>query len=41
MEAMCHSELTICTFSSNIGMYLGMRIGNRAVGIDMDKWMIW
>ncbi len=41
MEAMCRAELTICTYSSNIGMFLGMRIGNRAIGVDMDNWMIW
>lgn len=41
MELLSRAELTICTFSSNIGMFLGMRIGERAVGIDMDNWMIW
>lgn len=41
MELLSRSELTICTFSSNIGMFLGMRIGDRAIGIDMDNWMIW
>lgn len=41
MELLCRAELTICTYSSNIGMFLGMRMGNRAVGIDMDNWMIW
>lgn len=41
MEMLSRAELTFCTFSSNIGMFLGMRMGNRAVGIDMDHWMIW
>lgn len=41
MELLSRAELTICTFSSNIGMFLGMRMGERAVGIDMDNWMIW
>ena len=41
VELLSHAELTLCTFSSNIGMFLGMRMGNRAIGVDMDKWMIW
>ena len=41
MELLCRADLAICTYSSNIGMFLGMRIGERAVGIDMDNWMIW
>lgn len=41
IELLSHAELTFCTFSSNIGMFLGMRMGNRAIGVDMDKWMIW
>lgn len=41
MELLCQANRTYCTFSSNIGMFLGMRIGDRAVGIDMDNWMIW
>lgn len=41
MELLCHAKLTICTYSSNIGMFLGMRMGDRAIGVDMDNWMIW
>ncbi len=41
MELLSRAELTICTFSSNIGMFLGMRMGDRAIGVDMDNWMIW
>ena len=41
MELLRHANLSFCTFSSNIGMFLGMCMGERAIGIDMDKWMIW
>ena len=41
MELLSRTSITFCTYSSNIGMFLGMRMGDRAIGIDMDKWMIW
>lgn len=41
MELLSRASMTFCTFSSNIGMFLGMRMGDRAVGVDMDHWMIW
>lgn len=41
MELLSRADLAFCTYSSNIGMFLGMRIGERAVGVDMDNWMIW
>lgn len=41
MELLCRAKYSFCTFSSNIGMFLGMRIGDRAIGIDMPHWMIW
>ena len=41
MELLSRASITFCTYSSNIGMFLGMRMGNRAIGIDMDNWMIW
>ncbi len=41
MELLSKASLTLCTFSSNVGMFLGMRMGDRAIGVDMENWMIW
>ena len=41
MELLSRASITFCTYSSNIGMFLGMRMGDRAIGVDMDNWMIW
>lgn len=41
MELLSQASLSFCTFSSNIGMFLGMRMGKRTIGVDMDNWMIW
>ena len=41
MELLSGAEYTFCTYSSNPGMFLGMRIGERAVGVDFDEWRIW
>lgn len=41
MELLSRASLAFCTFSSNVGMFLGMRMGDRAIGIDMEHWMIW
>lgn len=41
MELLSRATISFCTFSSNIGMFLGMRMGDRAIGVDMDNWMIW
>lgn len=41
MELLSNASLSFCTYSSNIGMFLGMRMGKRAVGVDLDHWMIW
>jgi hypothetical protein len=41
MEILCKAEYTICTYSSNIGMFLGMMMGERGVGVDFDAWRIW
>lgn len=41
MELLCAAEHTICTYSSNVGMFLGMMMGERAVGVDFDAWRIW
>lgn len=41
MEYLSRADQCFCTFSSNIGMFLGMRIGEKAVGVDFDKWRVW
>lgn len=41
MEYLRNADLTFCTYSSNIGEFLGMCMGDRAIGIDYDNWMIW
>ena len=41
MEYLRKSEYAICTYSSNPGMFLGMSMGDRAIGIDYENWMIW
>lgn len=41
MELLSQSDHAICTYSSNPGMFLGMRMGERAIGVDFDNWMIW
>jgi len=36
------AQIFIGTYSSNPGMYLGMRMPkNKTVGVDFDKWLIW
>lgn len=41
MEYLRNAELTFCTFSSNVGIFLGMCMGNQAIGVDFDDWRIW
>jgi len=41
MEALCNAELAVGTRSSNPGMYLGIRMGARFVGVDYADWLIW
>lgn len=42
MDILAGSELFVGTFSSNPGMYLGMRMPKgKTVGIDFEKWFIW
>ena len=40
-ELLRNSEYAFCTFSSNVGMFLGMCMGERAIGIDFGDWRIW
>lgn len=42
IELMCRSCHLICSFSSNIGMFCGMRMDeDRIIGIDNARWKIW
>ncbi|MDR3061429.1 MAG: hypothetical protein LBU57_04880 [Dysgonamonadaceae bacterium] len=42
IEILAKSELFIGTFSSNPGMYLGMRMPEgKCFGVDSDTWMVW
>lgn len=42
VEILCNSEIFIGTYSSNPGMYLGMRMDkNKTHGVDFDQWLIW
>lgn len=42
IEILAVSDLFIGTFSSNIGMYLGMRMPKeKCIGVDFDKWVMW
>lgn len=42
MDICARSTFFIGTYSSNPGMYMGMRIGpERCHGIDFDKWVLW
>lgn len=42
MDVLANSDIFVGTYSSNIGMYLGMRMSkNKVFGVDMDNWVIW
>ena len=41
MELLLESQHVICTYSSNIGMFLGMMMEDRAHGVDFSEWRIW
>ena len=42
MEILRMSELFVGTFSSNVGMFLGMCMEKeRAYGVDFDEWLLW
>lgn len=40
VEVFLHSELFVGTYSSNPGLFVGMLIDERMVGMDYDKWLI-
>lgn len=41
VDVLANSRLFVGTFSSNPGMYLGMRSPSISQGVDFDKWVIW
>ncbi|WP_302773810.1 hypothetical protein [Parabacteroides johnsonii] len=41
IDILAASKLFIGTFSSNLGMYLGMRSPTISKGVDFDNWIIW
>lgn len=41
LDLLCESEHAICTYSSNIGMFLGMKKINNVHGLDFDNWLLW
>lgn len=40
IEIILQSELFVGTYSSNPGMFVGMLIDNKMIGMDYDKWLI-
>lgn len=40
VEVFLHSELFVGTYSSNPGLFVGMLIDERMIGMDYDKWLI-
>ena len=40
VEVFLHSELFVGTYSSNPGLFVGMLIDERMVGMDFDSWLI-
>lgn len=40
IQIFLQSELLVGTYSSNPGMFVGMLIDNKMIGIDFDKWLI-
>lgn len=42
MDILSQSERFIGTFSSNVGMYLGMRMDpHKCIGVDFEDWRVW
>lgn len=40
IEIFLHSELFVGTYSSNPGLFTGMLLGDKMIGMDYDKWLI-
>ena len=42
IDILSRAEYTVGTFSTNPGMFLGMRMAKgKMIGVDYDSWMIW
>ena len=41
MEILNRAELFVGTYSSNMGMFMGMRNPSICRGVDFDHWLIW
>lgn len=41
MDLLYKSEAVVCTYSSNVGMFLGIRKMGKTVGVDYHDWLIW
>lgn len=42
MDILSNSDLFVGTYSSNPGMYLGMRMDKeKVIGVDLEKWCVW
>ena len=41
IEMLSNARHSFCTYSSNVGMFLGMRNRTNVCGIDFDDWRIW
>lgn len=41
MELLYKSDVVVCTYSSNPGMFLGIRKMGKTIGVDYSEWLIW
>lgn len=41
MEIMNKADVAVCTYSSNPGMFMGMRHVGKTIGVDYKDWLIW
>lgn len=41
MEILNNAEKVVCTYSSNPGMFMGMRHVGQTIGVDFKDWLIW
>jgi hypothetical protein len=41
IELLSQARHNFCTYSSNVGMFLGMRVGDKTHGVDFEKWFLW
>lgn len=41
LELLSAAQHNFCTYSSNVGMFLGMRVSEKTHGVDFDQWFLW